>query len=184
VNDELRRQIRDNMEGKETAELIEIWRTNDRVEWSDMTFEVLKDILHQRTGDIPEQDEPVLDYAEHEALLDDGLEEWETRLLDNEDQPDFYDTLEVLTLKDNIDKTARAVIIVNLVLGVLSFRFVQDALTGMFPSLDVLPRILIGLATSLLGIGLQIAIVYFPLKALAHILRILMEMEFNSRKIA
>jgi hypothetical protein len=34
-----------------------------------------------------------------------------------------------------------------------------------------------------LSTGLQIALTYLPLNALVHILRILMEMEYNSRKV-
>jgi hypothetical protein len=35
----------------------------------------------------------------------------------------------------------------------------------------------------ILNAAIGIIVIYFPLKALAHILRILMEMEFRSRKV-
>ena len=31
--------------------------------------------------------------------MSDGLEDWEAKLLDNENQPEFYDVLDVLSLK-------------------------------------------------------------------------------------
>jgi hypothetical protein len=113
---------------------------------------------------------------------EDGLEDWEGKLLDNESQPEFYDTLEVLSLKDNIDKVAKAVVIVNIVLGIANFQFVQGMLLGYFPSIGEMPGILWSFLITTIAVGIDVAIIYFPLKALAHILRILMEMEFNSRK--
>jgi hypothetical protein len=113
---------------------------------------------------------------------EDGLEDWEGKLLDNESQPEFYDTLEVLSLKDNIDKVAKAVVIVKVVLGIANFQFVQGMLMGYFPSIGEMPGILWSLLITAIAVGVDIAILYFPLKALAYILRILMQMEYNSRK--
>ena len=48
MNHELRDQIYNNMNLRETDELLEIWQTNDRVEWSETTFEVIKEILKSR----------------------------------------------------------------------------------------------------------------------------------------
>ncbi len=112
----------------------------------------------------------------------DGLESWEAKLLDDENQPEFYDTLEVLSLKDNINKVAKAVVIVYIAFALLNFRTFQGLLLGAFPSVDETPQILWSLLLTLLGAGIDIVIVYFPLKALNQTLGILMEMEFNSRK--
>jgi hypothetical protein len=119
---------------------------------------------------------------ENDNKDDDGLEDWEAKLLDNENQPEFYDTLEVLTLRDNIDKVVKAVVIVNIVFGIANFQFVQGMLLGYFPSIGEMPGILWSLLITGIAVGIDIVILYFPLKALAYILRILMEMEFNSRK--
>lgn len=122
--------------------------------------------------------------SKEKKLDTDGVESWEVKLLDDKDQPEFYDTLEVLSLKDNIDKVAKAVVIVYIVFALINFRTFQGILLGSFPSIDETPGILWSLFLTLLGAGIDIAIVYFPLKALNQILRILMEMEFNSRKTA
>lgn len=178
MSENLRDQLYKNFSEKDTKELLAIWETNNHVEWSDQAFEVIKEILKKRLEELPAQNDPILEYVNE----DDDLEEWEAKLLDNENQPELYDTLEVLNLKDNINKVAKAVVIVNIIYAVLNFQTFQGFLSGIFPSLEEIPGVLTYLLWIVPVTGLNIATVYFPLKALSHILRILMEMEFNSRK--
>lgn len=112
-----------------------------------------------------------------------GLEIWEAKLLDNQNQPEMYDVLEVLSLKDNINKVAKAVVVVYIILAIANFQSIQWMLQGYFPSMDELPGILWTLFLTVITTGARIAVIYFPLKALTYILRILMEMEFNSRNV-
>jgi hypothetical protein len=113
---------------------------------------------------------------------DDDLEDWEIKLLDDENQPELYDTLEVLSLRDNIDKVIKAVVIVYILLAILNSYTGAWLFSGKFSSLGDVPYILWDLFITAITVGTKIALVYFPLKALNQILRILMEMEFNSRK--
>jgi uncharacterized protein DUF2569 len=53
--DSLRQQIYKSMDMKDTQELSKIWKANDRDEWSDQTFDVIKEILQNRNAEIPEQ---------------------------------------------------------------------------------------------------------------------------------
>jgi hypothetical protein len=181
MSDELRNQIRNNLSLKDTYELLEIWKTNDRVEWSDTTFEVIEEILRERIKEVPPQDEPIL---EHKVarIEDHGLEEWEVKLLEDENQPELYDTLGVLELRDNINKVTLAVIIVYVLFGLFNFPFVRMLFQGPVLSTSVIMQSIPDMLFTTLSIGIRIAITYFPLKALALILRILMEIEFNSRK--
>jgi hypothetical protein len=56
MNDDLqKRQIRSRMEEKTTEELAEIWQKNDRTEWSAEAFEVIREILLDRLGELPPQ---------------------------------------------------------------------------------------------------------------------------------
>jgi len=181
MSEELRKQIHNNLGQKDTYELLEIWKTNDRVEWSDTAFEILEEILRERVKEIPPQNEPVLEHEE-ESIQDDGSEEWEVKLLDDENQPELYDTLEVLKLRDYINIVATGVIIVHVLLGLLNFQFVRALLQGSPISFAEILRSLPNEIFTILNIGLRIAVTYFPLKALAQILRIFMEMEFRSRK--
>ena len=180
MSEELREQIRNNLNLKDTYELLEIWKTNDRVEWSDTTFEVLREILRERIREIPPQDKPIFEYKE--VVRDnDGLEDWEAKLLDHEDQPEFYNPLEVITFRRNVDRLVIAVAIVYILLAVLNSQSLRMYFEGVTVSInDIIvstPNIFITVLSTLL----KIAFTYFPLRALAHILRILMEMEFNSR---
>jgi predicted house-cleaning noncanonical NTP pyrophosphatase (MazG superfamily) len=188
-SNELRKQIYRNLSLKETDELIDIWQSNNRYEWSDEAFESIRMILQERGVEIPEQNEPIYEYKEVDErdsseLLEDRLEEWEAKALDAKNQPEFYDTIEVITLKDNINKTAKAVIFVNILGGLTTFQFVRSIIESYFPNREgVMPLIyFIAFIFASLSVAISIAIVYFPLKALVHILRILMEMEFRSRK--
>jgi hypothetical protein len=183
MSDEFCEQIYKELDLRDTDALLDIWQSNDRVEWSETAFEVIREILNKRLNEVPPQNEPILEHEE-ESVEDDRLEEWEIKLLDDEDQPEFYDTLEILSLKDNINKVANAVIVVYVLIGLLNFQFIRMLFQGTVLSLAGIMQTIPNMLITLLNIGLQILVLYFPLKALAQILRILMEIEFNSRKVS
>lgn len=174
-----RDQIRANLNTKDTEELLEIWKSNDRLEWSDLTFELMEEELIQRGVPLPEQNEPVFEHAEEDEA--DDLEDWEAKLLDNEDQPELYDTLEVIDLIDNINKVAKAVVIIYVIVYLFGSPPVRTLILGGVSDMESFFAFVLTFFISVITTALQIAFVYFPLKALTHILRILMEMEFNSR---
>ena len=181
----LRQQIRDNLNLKDIYELLEIWRVNNRVIWSDTTFEVLSEILKERIGEVPPQDEPIRESEDREDENyegEQGLEEWEAKLLDDKNQPALYKVSEVLKLKDNINRAAIGVVVIYSLLGLLNIQFIKAILQGIPVSFSEVLRSLPNEILTILIVGLRIVVIYFPLKALAHILRILMEMEFRSRK--
>ena len=192
MSDDLHRQIYGNMNFKDTEELLEIWKKNNREVWTATAFDVVREILEERIGELPPQGEPIFTYPEEKESEMDGddeeddaldLEEWEEKLIDSNDQPTFYDTLEVIDLRRRLDQVAKLAIIVNIVYGIFLFSTTQSIVSGSFPSDgDALIRIAISFVGLALGVGLNIIMMYFPLKALAYILRVLMEMEFNSRK--
>jgi len=51
-------QIRATLEDRDSEDLLDIWRTNDREEWSPETFEAIREILIARNASIPPQNEP------------------------------------------------------------------------------------------------------------------------------
>ena len=51
---------------KETEELLEIWRANNRFEWSDAAFDIVKEILTERGIELPAQHEPMYERPEDE----------------------------------------------------------------------------------------------------------------------
>ena len=185
MNSNLRSQIHNNMNLRETDELLEIWQDNDRVEWSDETFEVIKEILKQRGMDIPQQDEPVYEHDEEddEDDEDDQFSAEELAILNDENPPAFYEPLEVLRLTKRLDWMVGAMIVFIIAYNILNFP----------ASLDIAQRYLLGISNTTFvfivsaliacaNIIIGIITVYIPLKVLSNVLRILMEMEFNSRK--
>lgn len=182
MNDELRQQIYKELNLRETEDLLEIWRTNDHEDWSDTAFEVIKEILTERLGEIPPQGISGEEQLEEENLEDDALEDWEAKLLDDENQPELYNTLEVLRLRDNINKVAFAAVIVYVLLGLLNFSFIRMLFQGVVVSPSEIVKTLPDMLFTIISVGFRIAIIYTSLKALTQILRILMEMEFRSRK--
>lgn len=185
MSNELRDQIYNQLNLRDTEDLLEIWHTNDHEEWSDTTFEVIKDILIKRLGEIPSQEETVDKKTEVDVLEDDGLDEWEAKALDDENQPEFYDTLEVITLKDSINKTAKAVIIVYSLMNLANIPYFSFLAGSYLPNEQAFTPLIYFIAFVLAGLSaaISIAITYFPLKAVVQVLRILMEMEFRSRKV-
>ena len=182
MSENLHEQIRKTMELKETDELLDIWQTNNRLEWSDETFDVIKDVLLGRREEIPEQDEPVYEIEEEEGL-DDDLEDWEVKALDADNQPEFYNVVDVILLKKRVNMTAKAAIVVYLLVGLTTIPFYAFYVTQFFGNPELAPvAYVIAFVISMLSATLSLAVIYFPIKALTHILRILMEMEFRSRK--
>ncbi len=51
----LSNSIRQNMQLKDSDELLAIWVKNDRLEWSDEAFSIIHDILLERLGSVPAQ---------------------------------------------------------------------------------------------------------------------------------
>jgi hypothetical protein len=150
------------MNVKETAELLEIWKKNNHAEWSDLAFEVVRVILEDRLGELPPQDEAVFTVepvaeqekeSEEDAELE--LEEWETRLVDNENQPVYYDTLEVIELRRNIDRLARIVVILSILSGIFGFPTMQSLLRGYFPTND---QLVVSLIASILVIAIGVVL--------------------------
>jgi hypothetical protein len=54
--DSLRDQILQQMQAKETEELIAIWRKNDEDTWTDEAMVIIEEILIQRLGKLPDLD--------------------------------------------------------------------------------------------------------------------------------
>jgi hypothetical protein len=169
---------------KETDELLEIWRNNDRYEWSDDAFDVVKEILNERDVDIPEQGDPIYERNEEEPdEVDREFSKEELEIIDDENPPTFYDPFDVLLLTKRLDWMIKAMIVFIVAYNIINFPNSRSIIQGFFiqnpnPALEFVVSALMALINAVLGI----IVMYVPLKALTHILRILMEMEFRSRK--
>jgi len=184
MNDNLRKQIREHLNLKTNDELLEIWQINDRVEWSDTAFEVMQEILAERGEEIPEQDEPINEHIEEvDTVKEFGFTKEEMKIIEAKDQPELYDPLDVLLIRKRIEQAAVVSIILVAISTLLNFpetKNLAQFLLQIQPSLTYY-AIPIAVISSLIAIGMAVITTYLPLKALARILQILMEMEFNSR---
>ena len=56
MNDDLRRQNFRSLNQKETDELVEIWQKHDQNEWTELAFDVVREILQNRQVELPSQE--------------------------------------------------------------------------------------------------------------------------------
>lgn len=185
MNEELFTQIHNSLKLKDTDELLEIWQTNDHVEWSDSAFEAIREILAGRDVELPEQDEPIYEHTEEdEAIEYYRFTEEELKIIDDEDPPVFYDPLDVMFITRRIETAAIAWVVlttISVLLNVPESLNLTQSLIQDYPPLTSFAVPLTVIAT-VIAFPIVFISTYLPLKALARILRILMEMEFNSRK--
>ncbi len=181
MSEDFRSEVRASLAQKDLYALLDIWKSNDHVQWTDTTFEVLAEILRERIGELPLQDPPVHAYEGNEQ--DEPLEDWERKLLDSESQPELYDPLDVLSLRDKIHAVIVGSVVAYILLALLNLQVFRGLFNGATPSLAGSASLLPNMAITVISTAVQIALIYVPLRVLESILRILMEMEFNSRKV-
>jgi hypothetical protein len=156
----LQKAIRDNWKQKESKELLEIWQENNRAEWSDMTFDIIRQILEERGIEIPEQDEIEVD------MQDD--EEADANAENRPHAPTFYQPQQVLFFAEVTSKMAWVILSFTILNGV---RLLFNELD--FPLWSAALNTFIAMITGIFT--------FFMMKGIAYGLYILMEFEFNSR---
>lgn len=186
MSNDLHHQIYNNLNLKETEELVEIWQKNDRVEWAEDAFNVIREILHDRLGELPPQNEPILEYLDDKEEEDSDDQTDFEFLIDDENPPEFYNPHHVLQLEKWLKWAALASIIASVFSSLLELQRMQRTVLEYFMGNMEwnLVAWVITVLIFVLIVGLQCILIYFPLKALGSILKILMEMEFNSRGVA
>lgn len=185
MSSNLKEQIYRNMNLKDTEELLEIWRENDRVEWSDTAFEVVKEILVERIDEIPNQNPPINEYTEEEKESkseDYGFTELELKIIDDENPPEFYDPLEVLKISKWLEWAVKAFVVVIILYNLLRLPEFKQIVESFFwtnpnPLLVFLITMVFITINSMVGIAIN----SFLLITLSRVLKILLQMEFNSR---
>jgi len=185
MSNSLRKQIYNNLNLKETDDLIEIWQKNDRVEWSEETFSVIQEILQERLGELPIQDEPILEYMDDQENDIEDEADFEF-LIDDDNPPEFYNPHEVLRLEKWINRAAVASVAVSIISSLLEIQRMHNTVWAFFMNNVEKNSIawLITVVVFIIVVGLQCIVIYFPIKALGSVLKILMEMEFKSRGVA
>jgi hypothetical protein len=80
VNRRLIETIQANFESKGTEELLEIWKANDRAEYSDEAFAAIEEILTKRMQEVPAQDAPKTHEQEEKPEVKGKLRWWIVRV--------------------------------------------------------------------------------------------------------
>jgi hypothetical protein len=175
MSNSLRHQVYNNLNQKPTDELLAIWVRNNRDEWSEMTFELIEIILKERGEEIPPQNQENPRDA-HEQITGERDD-------DENGSPVFYNPQKALRIIDWLEWAAIASLIFISIQGIIQS---WPVVSSWFSMPHIANANLIGV-----GIGLLILIVtifsailsYLTLRAVAYILKILMEFEFNSRGV-
>jgi hypothetical protein len=183
MTSDFKKQVYRSLENKETEELLDIWKKNNRSEWSDIAFDVIQEILINRGINIPEQVEPTYQNNKNAQKVDeDGFTKLENKILDDENPPEFYEPFDVLKIQRQLEFVAKAVVILTIVYNLINFSNpLRLAQSWLYQIPNTIPVYI--LAFLIMGVNtiVGIALAYFPLIALSRILRILMQMEYNSR---
>jgi hypothetical protein len=185
MSDDLRQQIHANLDLKETEDLRELWQTNDRVEYTETAFDVLREILLERLGELPPQAEPVLEHLESEPVDESDEAECWGKFTGRQNNPAFYEPRQVLWLVKWLNRAAIGLIFATVLPSLLEMPRVQRSVLALFMG-NVewnLVAWLITLVVFAFAMALQSIVLYFSLNALGTILKILMEMEFNSHPV-
>lgn len=177
MSDSLYSQIYNNLNLRPTDELLEIWQKNNRYEWTDSAFEAIQQILAERGEELHPQGFPILESEESDEsdISDDELSE---RALAS---TTFYNPVDALLLIDWLEWTSKAAILVAVVNGIWEAYPSILAVYKEFSSSDFshLFRIIIEVGI----FAFSGFLIYLFLRAIAYILKILMEFEFNSRGV-
>lgn len=175
MSKKLRQQIYTNLNLKTTDELQEIWVENRRYEWSDTAFELIEEILDEREAEIPDQKPAV--WTKQEA----NEQFWQNIDENNENAAVFYKPNEVLRIINWLEVAAKVALLVTpfQVLFIL-IRPLYDFFSIIGTSFSAK---LGGIILILIFSVLPAITSYLLYRAVAYILGILMEFEFNSRGV-
>jgi hypothetical protein len=167
----MRETIRRQMLEKDTDELLQIWKENDRTEWTDTAFEVIREILLERTGSLPPQQEPEVASAKSPANDDEGDTYYNSGRFMNIAL--WAKTLSWLFLGSSI-------LLVLLALYSFFGYTMSQLQSAINPSTIIVYSLVIpNFATLLFG-----ALLFVLLQALGEGIYILMDIEDNTRRIA
>ena len=182
AENEYRQQLYNQMILRETDDLLEIWRENNRAEWTQTTFDVIGAILQDRLGEIPLQKEPVYQIHQPDFWERNGLQKPLGDPSESENIPVFYDPRQVIRLTKWIPWIGIAFVIVCLVGDIKGIHQISLYFAGLENTYWLLFAWFIVIPFAALLVIIQCAVVYYAVNAVSAILKILMELEFNSRR--
>lgn len=175
MSKKLRLQIYNNLNLKTTSELLEVWIENHRFEWSDTAFELIEEILDEREAEIPAQKPAIW------IKQDDDKQPWRNSDENSENVAVFYKPNEVLRITNWLEIAAKVALLVTpFQVLFLFFRPLYDFFSTFGTSFGAKTG---GIILIFIFSVLPAITSYLLYRAIAYILIILMEFEFNSRGV-
>lgn len=171
--------IYNNLSLRETDELQNFWLKHNENEWTPIAFDVMEKILMERLGELP-QEESILEAPVLTTNLNrrrNSLEELKTIVSDND--PVFYDPDKVTLLVKWIFRFMNILIVlfgIQFLYNVIYYFSIRSPFSSWT---DILNYFGLDFITLLISIS----IVFVEYKVMGYVLKILREMEINSRKI-
>jgi len=194
MSDSLRDQIYNNMDLKDSEELLSIWLTDNHNVWTDEAFGVIEEILAKRNVTLPPRGSSIPATEEENADENISVEEEdeyhpedftpeERIIIEDETPPDFYNPFEVIRLSNRLKFMAKLMLAFIVLSNLTNYSKIYGQVHAYFVNRPI-PWLEAYVTISIIVIDIILAGAgfYFLLVALSQILRILMEMEYNSRK--
>jgi hypothetical protein len=161
-----------------TEEIEENWLKHNENEWTPIAFNVMEKILLERMGELPKKEDSPSDSSVMKNLQEKESIVEELQILARDNDPVFYDPNKVTLLVKWIFRSMNILIILYVLQFLTDFKYFQDLFSGGASWIDIL----ISIGTSILALLLSIIITFIEYKAMGYVLKILREMEINSRK--
>ncbi len=160
--------IRRTLETRETEDLLEIWQTNDRLEWTPEAFEAIQRILEERNVSLPVQN----------AAVEESNIETPGRNEEVEEPDTYYDRHRL----DRISGVARSLSWLAIALLALTLIYGVIYILQMLSTLGSLGTILLAVLI-LLGVPVLIfGLIWVLLQVIAEGIYLFMDVEENTRK--
>ena len=174
--DNEREIIHGNLDLLETDELVKHWLKHDENEWMPIAFEVMGEILIGRLGELPtpdyQFDEPILPEQPKRKTLQ------ELKSLVSDNDPVFYDPYKLGVFIRWLNR----VLYLLILFSTLQFSFY------CWPFFEGLKEVKFDSSfwflfrDELISLVIKVLVYFFVLKTITFVLKVLKEMEFNSRK--
>ncbi|HCS39898.1 MAG TPA: hypothetical protein DIW44_09990 [Anaerolineaceae bacterium] len=171
--------IYNNLSLKDTEELIGYWQKQEKQEWTAIAFDVMEKILIERLGVLPGKNEIEKELSTNyePKRKTNAFDELKTLILDNE--PVFYDPNKITLLVKWIFRC------MNLLIILYCSQFIIDNIPlfrVIFFEDYGISSLIIDLFFSIIVLLITTVVIFIQYKVMGYVLKILREMEFNSRK--
>jgi hypothetical protein len=169
MNNEYFQQIYRTLDLKETDELLEIWKRNDREEWTDEALKAIEIILTNRLKSLPEK------YTVEES----NVQSIKLTVAKEENPTVYYLPRKVIRLCQIMDIAAPISVIAFLI---SNYQILYQQVFSLFQPYDDKTGVIIQFVLLLLTLFVNCVLLYFVLRVFSSILRILLQIADNSLK--